>query len=1012
MTKISLRVYNREIEAMIEGGQTDEAIAHCQYILRTFPMHLETYRLLGKGYLETRRYTDAVDIFQRLLMSVPDDFVSHVGMSIIRDDEGKLDEAIWHMERAFEVQPSNPAIQDELRKLYGRRDGIEPPKVRLTRDALANMYTQGALYSQAIAEIRSVLADDPSRPDLQVMLARAYSKDGRKSQAIEICTSLLKKYPYCFDALRILMEIMPATEQHEITQTYRQRIKALDPYAGFVTGSVFESDKVADAAVNLEQLDYIPGEQGSEAQPTWASSLGINLESEQSQKSVPDWLSEKPIEATTEQPSMEDETPPSAELPDEVQSEVENNEIPDWMRSKGWEKQSRSGLENPIADESAFETDEPIARAEIPEWIKTMAPDDEKPDISAPAEKHDFNFEDLTNDNPIELLPAETSEEVGNEFEKSEKVQSEEDFPDWMKEIKTDELNQSSESQPIQENAFIDGSIGEFESATPRGSEETSIEQPVDDVSAWLAESQTDSIAIEPGGIQEGEENLPDWLKDIESNQSGKEKLPEPVSDFFPSESETLSTQEQGEIPPPGLAEADIPEWLKESVPTQGENPVDMQMETTPEGGLEFLSEEMGHENIPETTSGPAEMELGAVSQEPVSIEDQTSPQLIDGGMPSLDDQDAAMAWLESLAAKQGAKSEELLTKPEDRLEEPPEWVRKTIDETPIALKNEELITRSTDAELLESAQPENISPALEEEFAPAKFPTDVDIKAADSFQPEVGVVAEIPGVGYPKEEVDESPSQSQPDLTSEIENRDVAPSENHDELKVADFYGSEASEPLPDWLQDMEKEAGSSEWIPANEGLPELKKDVVEPELISKNKDIEDIGSIFPSDSTEWVFEEKKTEPEFEPISNLVQPVAPGDWLPIQESTVQEYPADQAEVAKVEPFESNVVIRPTSKLPGTGMLSKIPTKEKESDTLELAQMFLEKGNLNQALIEYGRMIKKGHLLEEVIHDLREMIYRYPIDISVWQTLGDACMHANQLQDALDAYTKAEELLR
>ena len=202
MEKVFLRVYNREIEGMIEGGQLDEAIAHCQHILKTFPMHVETYRLLGKTFLEARRYADAADIFQRVLMAVPDDFVSHVGMSIIRDDEGNLDDAIWHMERAFEVQPSNSAIQGELRRLYGRRDGVEPSKIRLSRDALANMYSQGELFNQAIAEIRSVLAEDPVRPDLQVMLMRAYYRSGQKVEAAEIATTLLKKYPYCLDSLR------------------------------------------------------------------------------------------------------------------------------------------------------------------------------------------------------------------------------------------------------------------------------------------------------------------------------------------------------------------------------------------------------------------------------------------------------------------------------------------------------------------------------------------------------------------------------------------------------------------------------------------------------------------------------------------------------------------------------------------------------------------------------------------------------------------------------------------
>ena len=117
MAKVSLRIYDREIERLIEQGHTDEAIAHCRHILKVFPKHLETYRLLGKAYLEARRYGEAVDIFGRLLMAVPDDFVAHVGLSIIRDEENKLDDAIWHMERAFEVQSSNAAIQSELQRL-------------------------------------------------------------------------------------------------------------------------------------------------------------------------------------------------------------------------------------------------------------------------------------------------------------------------------------------------------------------------------------------------------------------------------------------------------------------------------------------------------------------------------------------------------------------------------------------------------------------------------------------------------------------------------------------------------------------------------------------------------------------------------------------------------------------------------------------------------------------------------------------------------------------------------
>jgi len=139
MAKVSLRSYNHEIDSLINRGQYEQAIAHCRHILRQFPKHIDTYRLLGKVFLENQRYGDAGDVFQRVLSSIPQDYISHVGMSIIREDEGNLDAAIWHMERASEVQPANKAIQAELRRLHGRRDRVEPPRSRLTKGALARM---------------------------------------------------------------------------------------------------------------------------------------------------------------------------------------------------------------------------------------------------------------------------------------------------------------------------------------------------------------------------------------------------------------------------------------------------------------------------------------------------------------------------------------------------------------------------------------------------------------------------------------------------------------------------------------------------------------------------------------------------------------------------------------------------------------------------------------------------------------------------------------------------------
>src|SRR5512142_1650706 len=305
MAKVSLRVYNQEIETMIDRGQLDEAIAHCKHILKTFPKHLQSYRLLGKAYLEYKRYPDAADIFARVLVAVPNDFVANVGMSIIRDEENKLDEAVWHMERAFEVQPSNAAIQSELQRLYGRRDGVAPPRIRMTRGALAQMYVQGELYPQAISEIKGVLKDDPARTDMQVLLARAYYKSGLKNDAAEVASTVLRSNPYCLDANRVLVEILGA-DHPESVPTYRQRVVELDPYAAQVTSSVFSSDEVPNMAVTLERLDWNGQPVGMQSE--WEATQAISLESPSSRTEQPDWLKGN----LSETPSA---PPPAASVP-------------------------------------------------------------------------------------------------------------------------------------------------------------------------------------------------------------------------------------------------------------------------------------------------------------------------------------------------------------------------------------------------------------------------------------------------------------------------------------------------------------------------------------------------------------------------------------------------------------------------------------------------------------------------------------------------------------------------
>jgi len=337
MENISLRAYIRKIENQIDNGQIDQAIAHCKHILKIYPKHIDSYRLLGKTLLEKQKYGDASDIFQRVLSSVPDDFISHIGMSMIREDENNLDAAIWHMERAFEVQPSNKAVQDELRRLYTNRDGVAPPKVRLTRGALVRMYTRGELYNQAIAEILSALSEDHNRVDLEVMLARIYFQLDKKVEATETCSKLISKLPYCLEANKILSEILLGTSREEDQRIFRQRVIDLDPYFQFVNEKTLSTADVPDSSIMLEFLDWDPSSVVDD-QPDWAQSIGFALDDESTTgEDFSSWIDEidnkssKPIDDqnTTEsdQPLQPEE---DIEVPklDELQELIDEPAIP------------------------------------------------------------------------------------------------------------------------------------------------------------------------------------------------------------------------------------------------------------------------------------------------------------------------------------------------------------------------------------------------------------------------------------------------------------------------------------------------------------------------------------------------------------------------------------------------------------------------------------------------------------------------------------------------------------
>ncbi|MCZ2126253.1 MAG: tetratricopeptide repeat protein [Anaerolineales bacterium] len=1099
MAKVSLRSYNRETELLIEQGHLDEAIAHCRHILKVFPKHLETYRMLGKAYLEAHRYEEAADIFGRLLMAVPDDFVAHVGLSIINDEAGKLDDAIWHMERAFESQSSNSAIQSELQRLYGRRDGMEPPKVRMTRGALARIYTAGELYPQAIAEIRGVLAEDPQRADMQTLLAYCYFKNNQRADSTDVCNQLLKRYAYSFDANRILVELLPASAAAESTQVYRMHIAEMDPYSNFVKGSIFQTETVADAAVSLERLDYVE-EEVQMGQDWNKSALGYpsapSLESGASfVEEQPDWLrSEAPTlpatdSATEERPDwLLSETTDAPQTPPAAESQVPTvDDIPDFLREAGWGQ--ASGPEQP----TSFFDEEPsagIIEADMPDWLKAQTPPADSlaptlPPISHASEASNFLGDDgfdpfegeaVSGDVPDWLKSASESE-VAPSFETSapqpvsEDI-NEADLPDWLKSENnpTDAATESSTDTPDWLKGFDE---------TPSAESATDAVSPAaeaGDLPDWLAgaepESETSPFGAETNAIAE----TPAAQPNVESLGASAQEQDDAVA-WLESLAAKHGAKPEELVTDPNKRSETPPEWVAQAQSVGAEMPAaqpnveslgaSAQEQDDAVAWLESLAAKHGAkpEELVTDPNKRSETPPEWVAQaQSVGAETPAAQPNVESLGASAQEQDDAVAWLESLAAKHGAKPEELVTDPNKRSETPPEWVAQAQSvgaETP---------AKKDEPESAKTEWSENAANIGEEFFA--EFEKDSSVssavdetgvwlsslegeqKAAETAEEETRLESgeipewlkeeETPPAPVRKTSLDTSSlSGWLDDLNSGadeetpttektlIQNQDLSEwlggLDDEPGLDVdietlrapqppfdAKLEREEKAEELPDWLAGAdEARSEKEEWTPPTPPAA----DAVSAAVVSAETSAD-------AELPDWLQGMDEDEPI---VETTPQPTLPSDWKPVaatQKAEEANPPSAQpgseaskdAKPLSLEALSPEPVASVARKKPSVKSQPKParPKKEAQGGTnlLALAKAELDRGDIPEALAHYGKLIKRGKFLEESIGHLSESLYRYPVEVGVWQALGDAYMRANRLKEALEAYNKAEELIR
>jgi tetratricopeptide (TPR) repeat protein len=878
----SLRAYGRQIDELIEKEKLEEAIAHCRYILQTYPKHLETYRLLGKAYLENKRYGDATDIFQRVLSAVPDDFVSHIGMAIVREDEGNLDAAIWHMERAFETNPSNPAIQQEMKRLIGRRDGLEPHKVRLTRGALARMYAQGELYSQAISELRSALQEDPDRPDLQVLLADMYWRTDQRAEATSISNQILEKLPYCVDANRVLAANLQTKERIEEAAVYHRRLASLDPYAAFIETATTDAETVEESAVTLEKLEWQPGEPmptGTPSQPSWAATLGMEMQRDQ-----------------------EEDEQPEVELP-------QTGPLPSWLEPG--EPPPFEADEDEVGEE-LVEVEQAEAEPEEPDWLEEESPPEP---VAEESSEEDFMAE-------LE----ETSEYIPEMSDAEPEAEPESEIPNWMQDAGWTESSGEVEEQPV---SFTDDELRTLEAG----------ELPPEPAEAPADEGEpTPADEGEPTPADEGElapADLPDWIQDIAPEEGAEEEPKLEAASDGTGELPTwlASDQPAGEAEAPAAeAEEGIEAAAPEVTPDEAEPVAE---EAAPE--ISFPAADDGKELptwITEESPGATDTivtwlggqdrerkSAEAAEPEPAELPDwmtdtgpleETSEAGIGIPGPDVEAEATADAGAEEAEPVAGA----------------PSWLSAVAE----VAAHEERPADASEAEADVEGRPEAEPEA--QELAPAEPPdwlTDVIGAPADTIDADE-MLAETAKLKAETAEPTPAESEAEPSSWVEVEDDGTADwlqdeveapaaSETPDWLKGLAEEGAEASETArtadaPDWLRDIAEPGRVPEAPP--EDLAEIQEEpevaAAEPELPSEFAEVEPAAGLPEAESAEFA--------EVEPAAGLPE-AEPAEFAEV-EPTADLPEAEPAEFAEVEPAADLPEAEPAEERPSPSRLADL----------------------------------------------------------------------------------------
>jgi tetratricopeptide (TPR) repeat protein len=167
---------------LLDRGQPEEALTHCQAAVRLQPDLAAAHHNLGNALRALGRLVDARSAFLEAIRLDASLAISHAHLGLVLQQDGEFDDALVWLKQAIELEPANPDFREYLADLYMERE-------------------ESAL---AIPCWEQVLALQPNRPSAHSGLGWALHEEGRSTEAAQHYREALRLKPD-FAAARMSM---------------------------------------------------------------------------------------------------------------------------------------------------------------------------------------------------------------------------------------------------------------------------------------------------------------------------------------------------------------------------------------------------------------------------------------------------------------------------------------------------------------------------------------------------------------------------------------------------------------------------------------------------------------------------------------------------------------------------------------------------------------------------------------------------------------------------------------